>query len=150
LSSPTEDSHLCNHSQSSGTSPTHKKQRSSHHPALRFIVTTVLALIIIGGAASPFIAVQYQKQVFAERVHTYLIQQKHYQPQQIASVKGIWGIMLPSFYVDVVFKDEPNRVYTYFAHSGVFQSSHRLIHASEPDQNGSSKAKHVEESTLSW
>ncbi|MFD1884726.1 DUF3139 domain-containing protein [Paenibacillus wenxiniae] len=151
LSSPTESTHLSKHPQTSSTVPDHIKGRFSRpHPIVRFILTTLLVLIIIGCAASPFIAVHYQKQVFAERVHTYLIQHEHYKLEEIASVQGVWGIMLPTFYVDVVFTDEPNRVYTYFAHDEVLQHSHRAIDASEPDQTGNSKAQHIEETTSAW
>ncbi len=145
-SSPTESSDPAQQAQmSSSTSDRVKGRFSRPHATVRFILTTLLALILIVGAASPFIAVQYQKQVFAERVHTYLIEQKHYKPEQIVSIQGIWGIMLPSFYVKVIFKDEPNRVYTYFAHAEIMQQSHRLIHATYPDQSNDSGAKHAEE-----
>ncbi len=117
---------------------------------LRAILTALLSLIIIAGAASPFVAVQYQKHVFAERVHTYLIQQKHYTADELSSVKGIWGMMLPAFYVEVIFKDEPERVYTYFAHGEVTLMSHRLIHSTDPidvnetDTSKGAVPKHLE------
>ncbi len=125
-------------------------EMSTTRRILRIILTALLSLIIIAGAASPFVAVQYQKRVFAERVHTYLIQQKHYTAAELSSVKGIWGIMLPAFYVEVVFKDEPERVYTYFAHNEVTLMSHRLIDSTHPievneiDTSKGAKPKHIE------
>lgn len=151
-SSTSEQTQLFNSTTSSPAIDHATSDSNSHHPRssrprwiIRRLLTTLLAILIVVGAASPFVAVQYQKQVFAERVHTYLIQQKHYKPEQIASIQGIWGIMLPSFYVEVIFKDEPNRVYTYFAHAEIMQQSHRLLHATDPDQSNDSGAKHAEE-----
>ncbi len=151
-SATSEQTQLFNSTTSSPIIDHSTSDSNSHHPRssrprwiIRRLLTTLLAILIVVGAASPFVAVQYQKQVFAERVHTYLIQQKHYKPEQIASIQGIWGIMLPSFYVEVIFKDEPNRVYTYFAHAEIMQQSHRLLHATDPDQSNDGGAKHAEE-----
>ncbi|EGL19263.1 MULTISPECIES: DUF3139 domain-containing protein [unclassified Paenibacillus] len=80
--------------------------------ALSIVLIVLLAL---------FVYVQGNKMAYAERVRSYLLQEKSYKEEELASVKGIWGMKLPSFYTVVVFKDEPEVNYVYFSHNDVLQ-----------------------------
>ena len=64
--------------------------------------------------------------IYANKVTNYLLNEQHYKKNEIKSVKGIWGIKLPSFYTVVVFENEPYVEYIYFAHNNVMQSSHSV------------------------
>lgn len=61
---------------------------------------------------------------YANRVTSYLVEEEHYSKEELESVKGIWGLKLPEFYVKVIFKDEPDVIYIYFAHNEVLQFDH--------------------------
>lgn len=65
--------------------------------------------------------------MFANRVSEYLIEEKGYKKEEIKSIKGVWGKKLPAFYVVVIFMDEENIEYTYFAHGNVRQIEYRII-----------------------
>lgn len=81
----------------------------------------VLILILI-----PFVYVQGNKMAYAEKVRSYLLQEKGYKEEELASVQGVWGIKLPPFYTLVVFKDEPHVEYVYFSHNDVIQFDRRI------------------------
>jgi hypothetical protein len=84
------------------------------------------ALLIIGLFITPFFYVQANKIIYANKVTNYLLNEQHYKKNEIKSVKGIWGIKLPSFYTVVVFENEPYVEYIYFAHNNVLQFNHSV------------------------
>ena len=66
---------------------------------------------------APFCTIEIKKQVYEKRVETYLIENKFYQKEEIQSIKAKWHLAgLPKYWVNVIFSDEPNTVYVYFAH----------------------------------
>ncbi|OPH46967.1 hypothetical protein BC351_02815 [Paenibacillus ferrarius] len=86
----------------------------------------IAALLVIGVLITPFFYVQANKIIYANKVTNYLLNEQHYKKNEIKSVKGIWGIKLPSFYTVVVFENEPYVEYIYFAHNNVMQFSHSV------------------------
>lgn len=87
------------------------------------IIITVLMIILV---AVPVVYVQGIKIKYANRVTEYLLEEQKYNKEEIESVKGVWGIKLPAFYAVVIFKDEPEVEYIYFAHHEVMQFDYRL------------------------
>ncbi|MEK5163917.1 DUF3139 domain-containing protein [Paenibacillus sp. FSL R5-0527] len=87
---------------------------------------TGLAVLLIMLVATPFVYVQANKIIYAQRVTHYLLEEQHYAKSDIKSVKGVWGIKMPAFYAVVTFKDEPYVEYVYFAHNEVLQFNYRL------------------------
>lgn len=87
-----------------------------------WIVLVVVLLLVL----TPFVYVEYNKHDYAERVKTYLVEEAHYKPEQIKSVTGVWSKKLPSFLAEVVFADEPEVTYIYFAHNDVMQYGYVL------------------------
>ncbi|MGN7477120.1 DUF3139 domain-containing protein [Solibacillus silvestris] len=87
----------------------------------------LIVLIMI----SPILYVQINKVMYASKVSDYLIEEKGYKKEEIKSIEGVWGKKLPAFYVVVIFKNEPNIEYTYFAHSGVGQFEFRAVDGKE-------------------
>lgn len=86
-----------------------------------FIIIVIMILVI-----TPFVYVQANKMIYKNRVTNYLLETQNYSEEEIESVKGIWGVKLPSFFAVVIFKDEPNVEYVYFAHNEVLQFDYRL------------------------
>ncbi len=80
-----------------------------------------LALVL-----SPFVYVQANKFIYASKVRHFLLDEQGYKPEEIKSVTGVWGIKLPPFFVVVVFADEPEVEYIYFAHNKLMQFEHRI------------------------
>ncbi|MDK8182323.1 DUF3139 domain-containing protein [Paenibacillus sp. UMB4589-SE434] len=70
-----------------------------------------------------FIYLETNKWIYANRVTHYLIAEKKYNKDDIQSVTGVWGFKAPAFYAVVVFQDEPDIEYVYFAHAEVIQFS---------------------------
>ncbi|MGE6226889.1 DUF3139 domain-containing protein [Paenibacillus chitinolyticus] len=83
----------------------------------KIIALSVVLIVVL----APFVYVQGNKMAHAERVRSYLLQEKGYKEDELASVKGVWGIKLPPFYTVVVFKDETEVNYVYFSHNDVLQ-----------------------------
>lgn len=75
---------------------------------------------------TPIVYVQAGKYRYERRVTSYLKYEMGYSPQDIALVKGGWGIKAPPFFAVVRFRDEPEVEYTYFAHDDVIQFSHSI------------------------
>lgn len=73
-----------------------------------------------------FVYVQANKMICKNRVTNYLLETQNYSEEEIEVVKGVWGFKLPSFFAVVIFKDEPNVEYVYFAHDEVVQFDPRL------------------------
>ena len=75
------------------------------------IVTLVIAIL------APFCTIQIKKQLYEKRVENYLMENIVYEKEAIQSIKSKWHFAgLPSYWVNVIFSDEPNVVYLYFAH----------------------------------
>lgn len=87
---------------------------------------------------TPFVYVQINKMIYDYRVTNYLIEEAGYDKAELQSVKGVWGIKAPPFYAIVVFKDEPEIEYVYFAHNRVRQFSYRIT--DEGKQEGMTEA----------
>jgi hypothetical protein len=90
--------------------------------AIAIIINSLIALLII----TPFVYVQANKLIYAHRVMNYLVHQADFKREEIQSVHGVWSFKAPPFLVVVVFKDDADVEYIYFAHSGVMQYGYRL------------------------
>lgn len=88
----------------------------------KYLIVFLIVIIIL-----PVLYIQSNKVMFANRVLEYLIEEKGYQKEEIKLIKAVWGKKLPAFYVVVIFKDEENIEYTYFAHGNVRQVEFRTI-----------------------
>ena len=76
------------------------------------IVAVVIAIL------APFCTIEIKKQLYEKKVENYLIENRSYQKEEIESIKAKWHFAgLPSYWVNVIFSDEPNVVYIYFAHN---------------------------------
>lgn len=76
------------------------------------IVAVVIAIL------APFCTIEIKKQLYEKRVENYLIENRSYHKEEIESVKAEWHLAgLPSCWVNVIYSDEPNVVYIYFAHN---------------------------------
>ena len=83
-----------------------------------------LFVMLIALVLTPILVIQGNKYIYKYRVSTYLIEEKGLVKGDIESIEGKFG-SLPTFYVIVTFKNEPNVKYTYFAHGNdVFQFSY--------------------------
>lgn len=78
----------------------------------------IIVLIIV---ITPILYVQTNKQIYKERVLTYLIDEKDYKQIDIKKIEGHWG-KFPAFYTSVIFENEPNVTYLYYAHRGIHQA----------------------------
>ncbi|RAV05551.1 DUF3139 domain-containing protein [Paenibacillus sp. YN15] len=94
--------------------------------------STLMLIIIIVLLLSPVIYVQANKWIYANRVTQYLVKEKNYSKAEIQSVKGVWGVKLPAFYVVVTFEEEPEVEYTYYAHDRVLQMGYTLKNGGTP------------------
>lgn len=105
----------------------------------RWIVIIILLIIIL----LPISYVQLNKILFKHRVLDYLTTEQHYDQADIQVIEGVWGKKMPAFYVKVIFSDEPNIIYNYFAHGEVRQFEYevrdgqqlapeQLVHFEEP------------------
>lgn len=106
------------------------------------MIILVISILLTLSIVAPFAYVQINKLIYAHRVTAFLLEEQNYKREEIKSVKGVWGIKLPSFYAVVVFIDEPNVEYVYFAHNDVKQFSYRLT------QEGLKKGKEITEKDL--
>lgn len=78
----------------------------------KYLIIVLVILLIV-----PFCMVQIKKQVYENRIQDYLIEEKSYMKEDIQSIECKWHFAgLPSYWINVIFSDEPNVVYTYFAH----------------------------------
>ncbi|WP_246317062.1 DUF3139 domain-containing protein [Paenibacillus agri] len=106
------------------------------------ILIIIVGILVTALVITPVAYVQVNKIKYANRVTNYLIEEKKYSREEIASVKGVWGIKLPPFYAVVIFKDEPDVEYVYFAHNEVLQFSHRLTQEGREKGITKSELKH--------
>lgn len=102
----------------------------------------IVILILILFMLTPIGYVQLNKLTYANKVQNYLIDVENYSKEEIKYVKGVWGKKLPSFYAVVVFHDEPNVEYIYFAHSEVLQFSYRMINENNNRTHSEADLKH--------
>lgn len=102
----------------------------------------ILGIVLIALILSPFAYVQINKLLYAQKVTRYLIEEQHYKQDQLKSVTGVWGIKLPPFYAVVVFADEPDVEYIYFAHNQVLQFEHRITEEGKQKGITDSNLKH--------
>ncbi|MBT2291721.1 DUF3139 domain-containing protein [Paenibacillus albidus] len=102
------------------------------------LVLSIAVLLVL----IPFAYVQLNKMNYAQRVTQYLIDTEKYRKEEIKSVRGVWGVKLPSFYSVVIFKDEPEVEYIYFAHDGVMQFSYRIAPEGTAEGITESELKH--------
>ncbi|MBY0161453.1 DUF3139 domain-containing protein [Cytobacillus firmus] len=106
---------------------------------IKIALLVLLVLVLL----SPFVYVQANKMIYAKKVNAYLLEEEHYTQDEIQSVQGIWGVKLPPFYVVVVFKDEPEVEYIYFAHDTIMQFEYRLTPEGKDRGITRSMLKHV-------
>ncbi|WP_340019782.1 DUF3139 domain-containing protein [Paenibacillus sp. FSL H3-0457] len=110
----------------------------SKRKIISLTVLITLAILVV----TPFAYVKVNKMIYAHRVTEYLIEQKNYSSEEIASVEGVWSIKLPPFLAIVKFKDEPDVEYIYFAHNDVIQFSHRISEEAQKKGKTKSHLKH--------
>ncbi|MBO0603507.1 DUF3139 domain-containing protein [Sporosarcina sp. E16_3] len=85
-----------------------------------------LLVILVGIVIVPIVLIQANKYIYKNRVSTYLIEKKGFVKEDIESIEGKLG-SLPTFYVIVTFKNEPDVKYMYFAHdNNVFQFDYQI------------------------
>lgn len=101
-------------------------KRESENPGTKRYVWRSVLVVVLLLVLTPFVYVEYNKYAYAERVKTYLVEEAHYKPEQIKSVTGVWSKKLPSFLAEVVFADESEVTYIYFAHNDVMQYGYVL------------------------
>ena len=90
------------------------------------VMIVTIVVIFIALVLTPIVAIQANKYIYKNRVSTYLIEEKGFVNEDIELIEGKWG-KLPTFYVNVVFKNEPHVKYTYFAHDNdVYQFSYEI------------------------
>ncbi|KOP69625.1 hypothetical protein AMS59_22110 [Lysinibacillus sp. FJAT-14745] len=78
----------------------------------KFLIVALFIMLL-----APFCTVQIKKELYEKRIENYLIEDKSYQKDAIQSIECKWHFAgLPSYWVNVIFSDEPNVVYIYFAH----------------------------------
>lgn len=105
---------------------------------IRIALLVLFVLVLL----SPFVYVQANKMIYAKKVNAYLLEEERYSKDEIQSVRGVWGVKLPPFYVVVVFKDEPDVEYIYFAHDTIMQFEYRLTPEGKTRGITRSKLKH--------
>ena len=84
----------------------------------QLLLLAVVLFVFLG----PIIYIKGNEALYAARVETYLLEQQHYEETHIASIEGYYGGKLPTFYVTVVFADEQDVTYIYYAHNEVVQA----------------------------
>ena len=78
----------------------------------------LLTVAVVIAMLAPSCTIQIKKQLYEKRVENYLIENMSYQKEAIESIESKWHFAgLPSYWVNVIFSDEPNVVYLYFAHN---------------------------------
>lgn len=78
----------------------------------------LLIMAVVIAILAPFCTIEIKKQLYENRVETYLVEQKHYHQDEIESIHAEWHLAgLPKYWVNVMYADESNVVYIYFAHN---------------------------------
>lgn len=104
----------------------------------------IMSVIAASFVLTPVIYIQANKRIYANRLSRYLVEEKHYRKDEIQSVKGVWGKILPPFYAVAVFKDEPQVEYVYFAHDDIIQFGFRPLGANGGAELKPEDVKHYE------
>lgn len=102
----------------------------------------LVVLILVAVILTPFIYVQANKMIYANRVSRHLVETEKIPSDQIQSVTGVWSKKLPAFCAVVVFKDEPEVEYIYFAHNEVMQFGYNLTEEGKQKGIEKSELKH--------
>lgn len=98
---------------------------------MKKFLLVVLVIVLL----SPFCLVQIKKQLYEKRIENYLIEELSYQKEAIQSIECKWHFAgLPTYWVNVIFSDEPNVIYLYFAHNKdhIGQFEHHTIDGTTP------------------
>ncbi|MGE7689618.1 DUF3139 domain-containing protein [Lysinibacillus sp. NPDC097214] len=78
----------------------------------KFLTVGIIIMLLV-----PFCTVHIKKRLYEKRIENYLIEDMSYPKEAIQSIARKWHFAgLPSYWVNVIFSDETNVVYTYFAH----------------------------------
>ena len=78
----------------------------------KFLIVELVVLLL-----APFCPVQFKKQMYENRVEHFLLEEMAYKPEEIQSIEADWHFAgLPSYWVSVIFSDEPAVVYVYLVH----------------------------------
>lgn len=78
----------------------------------KWLIMVLLMLLIL-----PFGYVGLQKRIYENRIQQYLMEEMAYAEADIKSIDCQWHFVgLPKYWVRVIFTDEENVVYVYFAH----------------------------------
>ncbi|WP_186670896.1 DUF3139 domain-containing protein [Sporosarcina sp. BP05] len=78
----------------------------------KFIIIGLVILLFV-----PFYIVQTKKRLYENKIEHFLTDEMSYVKEDIQSIEGKWHLAgLPKYWVNVIFSDEPNVVYIYFAH----------------------------------
>lgn len=66
---------------------------------------------------APFCTVHLKKQMYERRIEHFLMEEMAYKPEEIQSIEASWHFAgLPAYAVTVIFSDEPQVNYLFFAH----------------------------------
>jgi len=78
----------------------------------KFLIVGIIIMLL-----APFCTVHMKKRLYEKRIENYLIEDMSYRKEAIQSIECNWHFAgLPSYWVNVIFSDETNVVYIYFAH----------------------------------
>ncbi|MFJ7736348.1 DUF3139 domain-containing protein [Lysinibacillus sp. NPDC097287] len=105
----------------------------------KWLVLVLLILLI-----APFGYVELKKMIFENRIQQYLTEEKAYAEAEIKSIECQWHFFgLPKYWGEVIYTDEENVVYVYFAHDKdrPLQFEYYTLDGSEPK---SEELKHYE------
>ncbi|WP_053589095.1 DUF3139 domain-containing protein [Bacillus sp. FJAT-22090] len=81
----------------------------------KFLIIGLVILFLV-----PIYIVQTKKRSYENKIEHFLTEEMSYVKEDIQSIEGKWHLAgLPSYWVNVIFSDEPNIVYIYFAHDNV-------------------------------
>lgn len=89
-----------------------------------FIILAILILIIFASVAF----IQLKKHQASDNVMQYLTEEKGYEKSEIITFASKWNFFgIPKYHVEVIFRNEPNIVYLYFAHDVKGQFEYYVI-----------------------
>ncbi|WP_432355718.1 DUF3139 domain-containing protein [Sporosarcina sp. A2] len=78
----------------------------------KLLIIGLLLLLLV-----PFYIIQNNKRLYERKIETFLTEEMSYKSEDIQSIEGEWHLAgLPNYWVNVIFSDEPDIVYIYFAH----------------------------------
>ncbi|MFB7157838.1 DUF3139 domain-containing protein [Lysinibacillus sp. NPDC056232] len=78
----------------------------------KFLIVGIIIMLL-----APFCIEHIKKQLYEKRIENYLIEDLSYPKKAIQSIECKWHFAgLPSYWINVIFSDEPNVIYLYLAH----------------------------------